>query len=128
MEQFSNSRPTAFMYLPSSAQESHPPFYNPNPNPSSLYSSKSEAAASSSQNPHAIRLVSTDDESIKAKIVAHPQYSALLRAYMDCQKVGASPEVAGKLSAIAREIEADEMPAQRTQSLISSWKHIAIFW
>jgi hypothetical protein len=27
-------------------------------------------------------------DAIKAKIVAHPQYSALLAAYLDCQKVG----------------------------------------
>lgn len=26
-------------------------------------------------------------EAIKAKIIAHPQYSSLLQAYMDCQKV-----------------------------------------
>lgn len=28
-----------------------------------------------------------DVEAIKAKIVAHPQYSSLLEAYMECQKV-----------------------------------------
>ena len=30
---------------------------------------------------------SKEVEAIKAKIVAHPQYSNLLEAYMDCQKV-----------------------------------------
>lgn len=30
---------------------------------------------------------STEAEAIKAKIIAHPQYSNLLEAYMDCQKV-----------------------------------------
>lgn len=30
---------------------------------------------------------SSDVEAIKAKIVAHPQYSNVLEAYMDCQKV-----------------------------------------
>lgn len=30
---------------------------------------------------------SGEAESIKAKIIAHPQYSSLLDAYMDCQKV-----------------------------------------
>ena len=30
---------------------------------------------------------STEVEAIKAKIIAHPQYSNLLEAYMDCQKV-----------------------------------------
>jgi hypothetical protein len=28
-----------------------------------------------------------DAETIKAKIMSHPQYSALLTAYLDCQKV-----------------------------------------
>lgn len=35
---------------------------------------------------------SSEVEAIKAKIIAHPQYSNLLEAYMDCQKVGAPPE------------------------------------
>lgn len=30
---------------------------------------------------------SSEAEAIKAKIIAHPQYSSLLEAYMDCQKV-----------------------------------------
>lgn len=30
---------------------------------------------------------SSEVEAIKAKILAHPQYSSLLEAYMDCQKV-----------------------------------------
>lgn len=30
---------------------------------------------------------STENEAIKAKIIAHPQYSNLLEAYMNCQKV-----------------------------------------
>lgn len=30
---------------------------------------------------------SSEVEAIKAKIIAHPQYSTLLEAYMDCQKV-----------------------------------------
>nr|BAM08928.1 class I knotted1-like homeobox protein [Asparagus asparagoides] len=112
----SSSRATAFMYLPSSTStpttQQPPPiaFYNPNPN---QLPPKSEpaAAASSSQIPYARRLVSTDDETIKAKIVSHPQYSALLGAYMDCQKVGAPPELAARLSVIAREIEAQQQAA-----------------
>ncbi|KAK6116529.1 hypothetical protein DH2020_049734 [Rehmannia glutinosa] len=34
------------------------------------------------------------DEMIKAKIAAHPSYPKLLDAYIDCQKVGAPPEIA----------------------------------
>ncbi|KAK6245857.1 hypothetical protein SCA6_008947 [Theobroma cacao] len=49
---------------------------------------------------------STEVEAIKAKIIAHPQYSNLLEAYMDCQKVGAPPEVAARLAAARQEFEA----------------------
>ncbi|KAG2666139.1 hypothetical protein I3843_15G038200 [Carya illinoinensis] len=49
---------------------------------------------------------STDVEAIKGKIIAHPQYSNLLEAYMDCQKVGAPPEVVARLSAAREEFEA----------------------
>uniref|UniRef100_A0A0D3GLW4 Homeobox domain-containing protein n=1 Tax=Oryza barthii TaxID=65489 RepID=A0A0D3GLW4_9ORYZ len=45
-------------------------------------------------------------ESIKAKIMAHPQYSALLAAYLDCQKVGAPPEVLERLTATAAKLDA----------------------
>ncbi|MCL7033994.1 hypothetical protein MKW94_029738 [Papaver nudicaule] len=37
-------------------------------------------------------------EAIKAKIITHPQYSNLLEAYMDCQKVGAPQEVVARLT------------------------------
>ncbi|XP_068654073.1 homeotic protein knotted-1-like isoform X2 [Aristolochia californica] len=47
----------------------------------------------------------TEVDAIKAKIVAHPQYSNLLEAYMNCQKVGAPPEVLERLTAIGREFE-----------------------
>ncbi|KAL3340290.1 hypothetical protein AABB24_028761 [Solanum stoloniferum] len=45
-------------------------------------------------------------EALKAKIIAHPQCSNLLDAYMGCQKVGAPPEVAARLSAVRQEFEA----------------------
>ncbi|XP_059279512.1 homeotic protein knotted-1 isoform X2 [Lycium ferocissimum] len=45
-------------------------------------------------------------EALKAKIIAHPQCSNLLDAYMDCQKVGAPPEVVARLSAVRQEFEA----------------------
>nr|BAW35399.1 SHOOT MERISTEMLESS [Monophyllaea glabra] len=35
--------------------------------------------------------------SIKSKIMAHPQYSRLLTAYVNCQKIGAPPEVVIRL-------------------------------
>ncbi|PWZ52228.1 hypothetical protein Zm00014a_030041 [Zea mays] len=42
-----------------------------------------------------------DADAIKARIMSHPQYSALLAAYLDCQKVGAPPDVSDRLSAMA---------------------------
>ena len=46
-----------------------------------------------------------DVEAIKAKIISHPHYSSLLAAYLDCQKVGAPPEVAARLTAVAQDLE-----------------------
>ncbi|KAF5726736.1 KNOTTED1-like homeobox6 [Tripterygium wilfordii] len=40
---------------------------------------------------------------IKAKIASHPSYPRLLQAYIDCQKVGAPPEIAFLLDEIRRE-------------------------
>ncbi|KAF9624509.1 hypothetical protein IFM89_011622 [Coptis chinensis] len=40
---------------------------------------------------------------MKAKIVSHPRYPSLLEAYIDCQKVGAPPEIAGLLEEIRGE-------------------------
>lgn len=40
---------------------------------------------------------------IKAKIAGHPLYPRLLQAYIDCQKVGAPPEIACLLEEIQRE-------------------------
>ncbi|RZR91708.1 hypothetical protein BHM03_00019881 [Ensete ventricosum] len=46
-----------------------------------------------------------DVDATKAKIVSHPQYSSLVSAYIECQKVGAPPELAARLSAVAQEFE-----------------------
>ncbi|KAL9450178.1 hypothetical protein AB3S75_011998 [Citrus x aurantiifolia] len=48
---------------------------------------------------------SSETEAIKAKIISHPQYSSLLEAYVDCQKVGAPPEVVARLAAARQEFE-----------------------
>uniref|UniRef100_A0A803NKK2 Uncharacterized protein n=1 Tax=Cannabis sativa TaxID=3483 RepID=A0A803NKK2_CANSA len=53
-------------------------------------------------------------ETIKDKIIAHPQYSNLLEAYMDCQKVGAPPDVVARLGAARQDFES------RQRSLVSS--------
>ncbi|URD95852.1 homeobox protein [Musa troglodytarum] len=47
----------------------------------------------------------SDAEDVRAKIMSHPQYFSLLGAYIDCQKVGAPPDVVERLSAIARELQ-----------------------
>lgn len=44
-----------------------------------------------------------DSTLIKAKISSHPSYSKLLDAYIDCQKVGAPPEIVCVLDEIRRE-------------------------
>nr|GEV70981.1 homeobox protein knotted-1-like 6 [Tanacetum cinerariifolium] len=44
-----------------------------------------------------------DDDMIKARIVAHPSYSKLLDAYIDCQKLGAPPEISCLLDDIRQE-------------------------
>ncbi|KAI4389507.1 hypothetical protein MLD38_001727 [Melastoma candidum] len=61
-----------------------------------------------------------DAEAIKAKIIAHPQYPDLLQAYMDCQKIGAPPEVAEKLSAMRREFESRKHPSETPMAEASS--------
>ncbi|KAK1403302.1 ELK domain-containing protein/KNOX1 domain-containing protein/KNOX2 domain-containing protein/Homeobox_KN domain-containing protein [Heracleum sosnowskyi] len=40
---------------------------------------------------------------VKAKIASHPYYPRLLQAYIDCQKVGAPPEISCLLDEIQRE-------------------------
>ncbi|KAK8957605.1 hypothetical protein KSP39_PZI000296 [Platanthera zijinensis] len=71
---------------------------NPNPNPAKVEPSSSTH-------------FSGDVDSVKAKIISHPQYPALLTAYMDCQKVGAPPEVIARLSAVAHELEGRQLAA-----------------
>ncbi|CAL4936184.1 unnamed protein product [Urochloa decumbens] len=56
-----------------------------------------------------------DAETVKAKIMSHPQYSALVAAYLDCQKVGAPPDVSDRLSAMASKLDARLGP--------SRWRH-----
>ncbi|KMZ66172.1 putative Homeobox protein knotted-1 [Zostera marina] len=48
---------------------------------------------------------STSDSynTVKAKIAAHPRYPCLLHAYIDCQEVGAPPEIASLLNEIRKE-------------------------
>ncbi|KAJ0105398.1 hypothetical protein Patl1_18066 [Pistacia atlantica] len=45
---------------------------------------------------------------IRAKIASHPLYPKLLEAYIDCQKVGAPPEIALVLDEIRRESDVNK--------------------
>ncbi|EPS66562.1 hypothetical protein M569_08213, partial [Genlisea aurea] len=53
-------------------------------------------------------------EAMKAKILAHPQYSNLLEAYLDCQKVGAPPEVVARLVQVRQNFESWQRAAVAT--------------
>ncbi|KAF8681783.1 hypothetical protein HU200_045221 [Digitaria exilis] len=55
-------------------------------------------------------------EIIKARIMSHPLYPALLRAFIDCRKVGAPPEVVGRLSSLADEVEMNSGDRQEHQA------------
>uniref|UniRef100_A0A0E0GUC5 Homeobox domain-containing protein n=1 Tax=Oryza nivara TaxID=4536 RepID=A0A0E0GUC5_ORYNI len=56
------------------------------------------------------------EAAVKAEIMSHPQYSALLAAYLGCKKVGAPPDLLTKLTAVpaAQQLdEADGHPRRR---------------
>ncbi|KVI09403.1 ELK-like protein [Cynara cardunculus var. scolymus] len=47
-------------------------------------------------------MTSSSCSSIRAKIMSHPHYPRLLSAYLNCQKIGAPPEVVGRLEEACR--------------------------
>ncbi|XP_051230494.1 homeobox protein knotted-1-like 4 [Lolium perenne] len=49
---------------------------------------------------------------MKARIMSHPLYPDLLRAFIDCRKVGAPPEIVGRLSSLADELESNSDDSQ----------------
>ncbi|KAF7051987.1 hypothetical protein CFC21_060158 [Triticum aestivum] len=51
-------------------------------------------------------------DTIKAKIMSHPLYPALLGAFIDCRKVGAPPEVVGRLSSLFDELRPNSADMQ----------------
>ncbi|KAK7311401.1 hypothetical protein RJT34_09531 [Clitoria ternatea] len=58
---------------------------------------------------------SNELDAIKAKIIAHPHYSNLLQVYLDCQKVGAPPEVVARLAAVRQDLEARQRSVVRSR-------------
>ncbi|KAG7615265.1 Homeobox protein knotted-1-like 1 [Arabidopsis thaliana] len=59
----------------------------------------------------------SDVEAMKAKIIAHPHYSTLLQAYLDCQKIGAPPDVVDRITAARQDFEARQ---QRSTPSVSA--------
>uniref|UniRef100_A0A0E0KHB8 Homeobox domain-containing protein n=1 Tax=Oryza punctata TaxID=4537 RepID=A0A0E0KHB8_ORYPU len=76
-------------------------------NPTSTYTSPATPPppAATALEPSRQSFHERETDAIKAKIMSHPLYPALLRAFIDCQKVGAPPEVVGRLSALAGELD-----------------------
>ncbi|KAK9277256.1 hypothetical protein L1049_006795 [Liquidambar formosana] len=68
-----------------------------------LLSAASAISEAASITPHEYQREEDMCSAIKAKIASHPRYPRLLEAYIDCQKVGAPPEVACLLDEIRRE-------------------------
>lgn len=57
----------------------------------------SSPAAANTSLPQSLSDASYDETIIKARIMSHPHYPRLLSAYVNCQKVGAPPEVVARL-------------------------------
>ncbi|CAN6287265.1 unnamed protein product [Urochloa humidicola] len=89
----SKATTTTPFYLALDQRASSPPAEAPTPPPASI---SDPSGHSNSER---------GSEIIKAKIMSHPLYPALLRAFIDCRKVGAPPEVVGRLSSLAAEVE-----------------------
>ncbi|ONM27726.1 Homeobox protein knotted-1-like 4 [Zea mays] len=98
---------SSFLQLPlSTAAAASPAYYGA---PLALLHHGTTAGPSSSQQQqhqspyakHGAEMSAAEADAIKAKIVAHPQYSALLAAYLDCQKVGDRLELACATSTLA---------------------------
>ncbi|XP_020083146.1 homeotic protein knotted-1-like [Ananas comosus] len=49
---------------------------------------------------------SINGDSLKARIISHPQYTNLVAAYLDCKKVGCPPEAVEQLTAAAGDVAA----------------------
>ncbi|KAJ6795643.1 homeotic protein knotted-1-like [Iris pallida] len=62
----------------------------------------------------------SEDVSMKARIASHPRYPRLLQAYIDCQKVGAPPEIAAFLDEIRRDSDAGRRSGSSAGALAGS--------
>ncbi|KAF3437000.1 hypothetical protein FNV43_RR19753 [Rhamnella rubrinervis] len=88
-----------------------------------LFSGSSSAAVSDEASMVAeIQRGGSADEvsrAIRAKIASHPLYPKLLEAYIDCQKVGAPPEIASLLDEIRLESELCQGSAVVSTSVVA---------
>nr|CAB3498046.1 unnamed protein product [Digitaria exilis] len=117
----SSASKASFLQLPlpaSSAQRFPPPYGHHHSSRIALQQLLTEPSAvqhSRRQDGTAVQgeISPLDAENIKAKIMSHPQYSALVAAYLDCQKVGAPPDVSDRLSAMAAKLDAEPGPSQQ---------------
>ncbi|KAG2545593.1 homeobox protein rough sheath 1-like isoform X2 [Panicum virgatum] len=119
----SASKASSFLQLPLAASSSAQGFPSPDGHhhSSRLALQQLLADPSGSQSSHQMdgaadlrrEISPVDAETIKAKIMSHPQYSALVAAYLDCRKVGAPPDVSDRLSAMAAKLDAQPGPSRR---------------
>uniref|UniRef100_A0A0D9VXA8 Homeobox domain-containing protein n=1 Tax=Leersia perrieri TaxID=77586 RepID=A0A0D9VXA8_9ORYZ len=87
-----------------------------NPTSTSTSPATAPAASPAALEPSRQSYHERETDAIKAKIMSHPLYPALLRAFIDCQKVGAPPEVVGRLSALAGELDSPSEDRRHEQS------------
>ncbi|KAL9166259.1 hypothetical protein ABFS82_05G017800 [Erythranthe guttata] len=89
--------------IPSSADHRHriPAVFESSS--SAAATAASESASFSVHNEGDRKYQAANSDSIKARIASHPSYPKLLDAYIDCQKVGATPEIASLLDEIRRD-------------------------
>ncbi|RLN43339.1 homeobox protein knotted-1-like 12 [Panicum miliaceum] len=116
----SSASKAAFLQLPLPASSSAQGFPSPDGHHHSsrlalqqLLADPSGAQRSHQMGDGAVVQREISPETIKAKIMAHPQYSALVAAYLDCQKVGAPPDASDRLSAMAAKLDAQPGPSRR---------------
>ncbi|KAF3323926.1 homeobox protein rough sheath 1-like protein [Carex littledalei] len=129
-----NSSRVSFFYLPSAASNSTSATVAAAPPPGtsayefrnyyqtlkaegagpSQYATKLRETVTHGGNGDQGEIASTGEmDRIKAKIMSHPQYSSLLGAYLECQKVGAPQDVIDRLTAIGSRLDSRPSPHRR---------------
>ncbi|XP_074381690.1 homeobox protein knotted-1-like 2 isoform X2 [Apium graveolens] len=110
-DNYSHTTPNTSLPFPATEFQPFDTFYHPIfESPEHMFSATSSSAISDAASiqrcRHNSNSTGSEDElssAIRAKIASHPLYPKLLQAYMDCQKVGASSDIADLLEEIERE-------------------------